>query len=677
MPPSSINGYYLARPRDLKLAVADVLAYNLHPRIAEITPPPAVAEPPLTFYDRHLDSNLELKQVKIMPALTQCLSLVCEEFIPHLLAAKTPFMPERYTYPDRKVPYDLYDASSLLSRYYAYVGDIAIRYASKMCLHPQDATWQTCFGITEDPTSIRSMFYCPGLETLDYDIVSPERLPNRRSSALDVLDRQTLRRLKDLANEYPDIATWEFFSLVADDLIRSMKPTNRFQSQIPGILGFSCHPPRRIRVHSDGTVGFNAEVTNFEAQRRKLRSDIATKKSPTEVSGQHSEASLSSPTVVIPKNFKSQRYKPHYTDFLQRAWIRAVIKDTSFIIFHCGRSERIGFRHRATQTLYLSEVIDPVHCKNPAYGGLHVGLHVAIIRDALERQTLRAQNEPVQRNLRQKRRRAEDHELVSPNKKSRPNSRNEIPRTPAAVASLVSREIDIRELALISLDYGIYRSAAPSSFLRVGPSASQAASGTFKAPKRQSKYPPTNYFHATIYGEPIGHGAVGPVHKATIVITLQSGVDCQGEFLIKFAFSEEKQTKLRNEMAIYEHLARASNVEGVVAVHGLFEDVETGTLAMIMDDAGISLLKRELERRGHPGPVRTTRKERDAFMRALNSIHKAGVLHNDIRPHNLVARPDGRVSIIDFDQADTEYESEDLEDELSTLDDVLRGARSG
>lgn len=39
------------------------------------------------------------------------------------------------------------------------------------------------------------------------------------------------------------------------------------------------------------------------------------------------------------------------------------------------------------------------------------------------------------------------------------------------------------------------------------------------------------------------------------------------------------------------------------------------------------------------------------FKRALRSIHRAGVRHNDIRPENLLATEDGKVTIIDFDRA--------------------------
>ena len=67
-----------------------------------------------------------------------------------------------------------------------------------------------------------------------------------------------------------------------------------------------------------------------------------------------------------------------------KAWSRAVDVDATFIIFHCGKAERIGFRHRATQTLYLSELTDPSVVEG--YGKIQIGLHLAIVKDVFERE---------------------------------------------------------------------------------------------------------------------------------------------------------------------------------------------------------------------------------------------------------------------------------------------------
>jgi ADP-heptose:LPS heptosyltransferase len=70
------------------------------------------------------------------------------------------------------------------------------------------------------------------------------------------------------------------------------------------------------------------------------------------------------------------------------------VNDATFIIFHCGDRERIGIRHRESQTLYLSGLIDTTACKDPTYGEIQVGLYLAIIQDALQRQKQRSSQSP-------------------------------------------------------------------------------------------------------------------------------------------------------------------------------------------------------------------------------------------------------------------------------------------
>lgn len=60
-------------------------------------------------------------------------------------------------------------------------------------------------------------------------------------------------------------------------------------------------------------------------------------------------------------------------------------RDTTFIVFQCGNFERIGVRHRQSQTLYLSDVVDVANGKDPAYGKLHTGLFIAAFEDGFDR----------------------------------------------------------------------------------------------------------------------------------------------------------------------------------------------------------------------------------------------------------------------------------------------------
>jgi hypothetical protein len=55
------------------------------------------------------------------------------------------------------------------------------------------------------------------------------------------------------------------------------------------------------------------------------------------------------------------------------------------MVLHSGNHEIIGIRHRKTQTLYISPVIKPHNCSDPAYGKLQVGIYIAAIKETIDR----------------------------------------------------------------------------------------------------------------------------------------------------------------------------------------------------------------------------------------------------------------------------------------------------
>jgi hypothetical protein len=55
------------------------------------------------------------------------------------------------------------------------------------------------------------------------------------------------------------------------------------------------------------------------------------------------------------------------------------------MVMHSGNHEIIGIRHRETQTLYISHVIEPHSCSNPAYGKIQVGVYIAAVQETIDR----------------------------------------------------------------------------------------------------------------------------------------------------------------------------------------------------------------------------------------------------------------------------------------------------
>jgi hypothetical protein len=55
------------------------------------------------------------------------------------------------------------------------------------------------------------------------------------------------------------------------------------------------------------------------------------------------------------------------------------------MVLHSGNHEIIGIRHRTSQTLHISHVIEPHSCSNPAYGKIQVGTYIAAIQETIDR----------------------------------------------------------------------------------------------------------------------------------------------------------------------------------------------------------------------------------------------------------------------------------------------------
>lgn len=87
----------------------------------------------------------------------------------------------------------------------------------------------------------------------------------------------------------------------------------------------------------------------------------------------------------------------------------------------------------------------------------------------------------------------------------------------------------------------------------------------------------------------MGDGAVGVVYGGTLEYTNIIGNTRTRDAVIKFAFSEKQQERMRHEYLVYQHLV-ASNVMGIPTVYGLFRDlVADGPLALVLSREGVDL----------------------------------------------------------------------------------------
>ncbi|MCM2425746.1 bifunctional serine/threonine-protein kinase/glutamate ABC transporter substrate-binding protein [Streptomyces sp. RKAG337] len=85
--------------------------------------------------------------------------------------------------------------------------------------------------------------------------------------------------------------------------------------------------------------------------------------------------------------------------------------------------------------------------------------------------------------------------------------------------------------------------------------------------------------------------------------------------------------------------------EHVVAVHDVIE--ADGQVWIVMEQVNPRSLADQLQERGRLAALQTARIGLEV-LRGLRAVHAAGVLHRDVKPHNILFRRDGRAVLMDF-----------------------------
>lgn len=112
---------------------------------------------------------------------------------------------------------------------------------------------------------------------------------------------------------------------------------------------------------------------------------------------------------------------------------------------------------------------------------------------------------------------------------------------------------------------------------------------------------------------------------------------------------------LRNFAEEGKNLARFQHLPGIVSVRDFFQD--NGTAYIVMDYVeGRNLkqyLRKHYEKNGDHAPMEEKQilEMMGPVLQALTEIHKAGIIHRDISPENIICGPDGKITLIDFGAA--------------------------
>ncbi|KAH8111486.1 hypothetical protein DFH11DRAFT_1613547 [Phellopilus nigrolimitatus] len=342
--------------------------------------------------------------------------------------------------------------------------------------------------------------------------------------------------------------------------------------------------------------------------------------------------------------------------WVQQAWCEAVRADATVVTFHSGNYEIIGFRHRATQTFYISEIIEPP--TQAQYGKVEVGLCIAAFQDAARRCKKSKKDIKDNDNTGSDSNAVDQRQKIICDDLGYRGSRRVKGETDKALQLTGSRNI-----AAIFLGYGIYDSVSPACFYRTHPSLYPGAAlqNPLPSPDRPS-YLADEYVTFALISE-YNDCATGVVHGAALEVRTRQGKCLVRDAIVKMAFRADQQERLLNEYLIYRRMA-AKNVQAIPIVLGLYKDAEGGPSALVMTHEGTSL---------DECAVCVTPAERAAFIQALKAIHAAGILHNDIRRRNLVVNETGEVAIIDFDRSTRKNSLIKQAQELAVLENVLAG----
>ncbi|KAG5724599.1 hypothetical protein E4T56_gene4007 [Termitomyces sp. T112] len=668
--------------------------------------------PPLTFYDKHLDKRLSLKKVASTSSLLSDLSKTVDNALDSVIADDIGLPSVEEGFPNSKMftifldPAPAGDAKAIGRWYQVSVSLFATKLASMLSLHPTASSWSTAIDFTARSLSrshkCHSLFesYIPRF----LDTYKPE--DSKAASMIDLdawnamsdAERTLIRQARE---RFPFLAVWQFF-FACDKAENALKDVDNlvalgtFPQKIP-LTMLSDYAPNDIELSSypDAITtawgptlsswlerSWTSERAHFLPTSRPVRRSARyIKNSNTQLPASRSKSRTSKPgghtkTSILPAPKELDRSWPQVTlpvkqkqdidddqviiSMLQHAWTRAVERDSSFIVLHCGTFERIAFRHRSTQTLFVSDLIDVTQCKDPGYSHIHIGLFMSIVEDVCDR-TRQLVSKEVEKKFMKRKRNPLPFETVKR------------PRTRASVVLEKAQKLDYQknfnalcenlidcDLMLLHIQHGPYNSPVPSAFLRVIEP---------EAPSR-SIFGPQEYFRITITSE-LAYGATGDTHAATIDLLRSDGHTISfTKAVVKLAFNDAQKKRLRHEFRIYNHLMSAG-ARGIPYVFGLFQDFEGEALALVMEHVGQSLWECRVPDKTMRLVTTISESEKEGLLDALKSIHNAGVRHRDLRLENLTINHEGNPFIIDFDrahlQADLSSREREYEDFMALL----------
>ncbi|KAF7298926.1 Protein kinase domain-containing protein [Mycena indigotica] len=656
---------------ELRKDVEGVLEWNPARLRRWKTAPPLPVQPRHWRYTKHLDSKLLLRSVVPMDSLVNDLSKLAQENLDAMLGPCGLYPSRALGYHMKATAIDL-EPEGIADGYERSSAEICGRIVTKVLI-PKTRDW----GLSVQwGRRVELHKASAGIDDGGhlFFLGNPDSgLELYRRAHLELMDPGLRTDLERVLAYAPKIGTWVFLSLT-----RKSKKLLLGMDQLAARGSFDYELCRTAYPNSTSslksvTVPPDATSTpwtlpSFPGRNNSDSGHTRTLRATTIAASKATKGRAEK--VVIP----SARRRPETTAYapvpltseslVQLAWAKAVENDATMIVFNCGNHERLAVRHRGTQTLYISELYDTTKCAEPGYAKLHVGLYLAQVFDAIAR--AKAASAPTEPRRSSRKRPHNDNVAASslPNKRSKRDPEKSVECPMMELASQC-------DMMLLHLQYDNYHSPSPASFLRTTPClVHKTHRKPGYSPQIKRSYRLHECFEVILTGQ-LGRGGTGTVYGAKGRLTTKDGeTRIQEDLIVKMAFEKHPQRRMRHEYDVYQQLAE-HGVTGVPQVYGLFEDLEGGALALVMNHCGQDLWELRPDKDTSQTPV--TPAQRDRFTEILQNVHRAGVRHHDIRAANLMINAAGEACIADFDRARLNSTEAKKEWEMDILREFMEG----
>ncbi|KAJ3864299.1 hypothetical protein EV359DRAFT_81551 [Lentinula novae-zelandiae] len=625
---------------------------------------------PIKFQDKHLDDNYILKQVVSLPGTELLTGLLnfANELLESVDEFPKPSLPALVTH--RYPAVDL-NADTIAKYYQNSISEACCYLASHLFLHSKATSWCNELSWRQSGDSevrpfprdwnrarVERRLSEEYFVAHKWSLVHIRDSPSVPIDSLTPVEQNSRKYLSNCSEWQTELAVWEVFActVASDYLFDSIRniarksteekmiflwnrphtkefnikhmPYKRYSDAIPTLWTL---PHDSLNFDEQGAECPEASECNEGTSQRRPRTQPIDIRPLDSMDRENVEIENNPSDIAV-----------WGQDYLQRAWARAVDIDATFIILHRGTTEIICIRHRASQTLFVSEIIDT---SVKYYGKLQIALYAAILKDRVERQEIWEREHPSKSNVTSQKKRSfdqvepETHSCSRKRLRSNSLSLDSSQAAPISTLSLKERCKKL-ELAIVNLDYSWHRSTIPSMFVR----RNFDGRAYLRPLSLRPSYPLESCLRINVKSW-IGGGASGHAHRGILYI----GSDdkrCE-DVVVKFGRDDHSRQSMRHESKVYEYLAQAK-VKSVPHFYGLFEDIENkdSPYILVTSYAGESLAvswKR--------GRAMIPKSQHPTYLRSLAEIHAAGIHHRDLRAPNVVIDKDGKVTLIDFDIA--------------------------